>query len=175
MCDRKYNIILNGKQSIDLPNNKIVRNKLNNIQTIISQDDNEEQKKHLQTKIEDLKLLIQEKKEKQIHYNNLRKNEAEKFINHHQKIKNENNPVPSPSLFGESLKIPDIIGNRENSTYIQSSSNSKIIKDDYPKGHIKKKVYENHRLMVSKLRNDIYQGFGTSEDLIEEKVHYHFH
>jgi len=47
MCDRKYNIILNGKQSIDLPNNKIVRNKLNNIQTIISQDDNEEQKKVL--------------------------------------------------------------------------------------------------------------------------------
>lgn len=30
----------------------------------------------MQTKIEDLKLLIQEKKEKQIHYNNLRKNEG---------------------------------------------------------------------------------------------------
>jgi phosphoribosyl 1,2-cyclic phosphodiesterase len=60
MCDRKYNIILNGKQSIDLPNNKIVRNKLNNIQTIISQDDNEEQKKlkNLLIIIKKLKMKI---------------------------------------------------------------------------------------------------------------------
>jgi len=31
-------------------------------------------------------------------------------------------------------------------------------------------MYENHRSMISKLRNDIYQGLKTSEDIIEEKV-----
>jgi len=42
------------------------------------------------------------------------------------------------------------------------------------KARIRKKVYENHRLMISKLRNDIYQGLKASEEIIEEKVHNYF-
>ncbi|OUM65442.1 hypothetical protein PIROE2DRAFT_7557, partial [Piromyces sp. E2] len=63
------------------------------------------------------------------------------------------------------LKVPTIINNGE--------KNEATITNPKPdinlKGHIKKKVYENHRLMISKLRNDIYQGLKSTEDIIEEK------
>ncbi|ORX43303.1 hypothetical protein BCR36DRAFT_146299 [Piromyces finnis] len=162
MNEKKDNIILTGKNSTNVfPNKKIVKNDLNDIKTELNKNENSKMK--LLTRINDIKNLINQKKT--IQYTNLRTDEAIKFLSGSKKNKISDS-IPTPSLFGENFKIPPIINNESNEPP-SISTNSKP--ENNTKGQIKKKVYENHRLMISKLRNDIYQGFGSSEDIIEKK------
>ncbi|ORX84251.1 hypothetical protein BCR32DRAFT_291477 [Anaeromyces robustus] len=163
----KNKIILKGTKTYnDFPEKKIISNNLNNKKIEIKGD--EENQNNLKARIDDLKKLIHQKKNSSIKYNNLSKKNVEKLLNPQIKTKDENNIVPSPSLFGDNFKIPSVINSNDSTIYSQHNINNPS-KNENKKGSIQKKVYENHRFMVSKLRNDIYQGLGNSENIIEEK------